>query len=194
MSDVAAVLPDYLGVALLAIGGLWAYRKFLHQRQGEPATDIDVDLEFLGIQADAHIVQVTANLENRSLVRHRYKDFTVTIRYLIAKDGVVDGDARINYQLHCPETIDSRIGGQVRHFANANYINPRQRFHHRYVTYLPAEATFAWVQCEFTFDITGVSSWWARKRHPGPLVMNSQRIRRVPSCDAPCRCDRGVVI
>src|SRR4051812_39175641 len=137
MSDVVTILPDYIGVALLLIGGLWVYFTFLHQRQGEPATDIDVDLDFVGIQADQHIVQVTAALENRSFVRHRYKDFILTIRYLTREDGVVDGDALINYQLNCPRTIDSRIGGEKRYFANTNYINPRQLFRHRYVTYLP---------------------------------------------------------
>jgi len=197
MSDVAAVLPDYIGIALLAIGGLWAYRKFLHQRQGEPATDIDVDLEFVGTQADAHIVQVTASLENRSLVRHRYRGFTVTIRYLTVEDGVTDGDAQIGYQLHCPRTIDSRIEGHERHFANASYINPRQRFRHRYITYLPAEATYAWVQCRFTYVFTGIRAWWGRQRDAGPVVTNSQRIYRVPAsacCGHPCRCGRGVVI
>lgn len=194
MTDIAAVLPDYLGVVLVAIGGLWAYRKFLYQRQGEPATDMDVDLEFVGTQADGHIVQVTTRLENQSLVRHRYKDFTVTIRYLTAEDGVVDGDARINYQLHCPRTIDGRIGGQERYFANASYINPRQRFHHRYVTFLPADATFAWVQCAFTFDFTGRWSRWASTRQTRTVVCNSQRIRRVPRSGHPCCGEGGVVL
>ena len=103
-----------------------------------------MDLGFLGTQTGAHIVQVTASLENRSLVRHRYKDFTMTIRYLTAEDDVVDGNARISYQLLCPRTIESRIGGQERHFA--------------YVTYLSADATFAWVQCEFTYVFTGIRS------------------------------------
>ncbi|WP_138733375.1 hypothetical protein [Modestobacter excelsi] len=194
MSDVATILPAYIGVALLLIGGAWAYFTFLHQRQGEPATDIDVDLEFIGTQAEQHIIQVTADLENRSLVRHRYQDFILTIRYLTREDGVVDGDAPLNYQLNCPRTIDSRIGGEKRYFANPSYINPRQRFRHRYVTYLPHDATFAWVQCRFTYDHTGLWSRWARAHHRDSVVTNSQRIRRVPQCGDPCRCDRGVVL
>ena len=199
MSDIAALLSDYIGVAVLLIGGLWAYRKFLDERQGKPATDIDVDLEFVGIQSGEHVVQVTASLENRSLVRHRYKDFTVTIRYLTAEDDVADGDARVNYQLDCRRTIDSRIGEQKRYFANASYINPKQRFRHRYITYLSSNATFAWVQCRFTYDFTGIRSWWPRNRHAAPVGMNSPKIYRVPApgaanCGHPCRCRRGVVI
>lgn len=197
MSDIAALLPRYVTVAVLLIGGLWAYWRFFYERQGEPATDVEVDLEFVGVQAGNHIVQVTATLENRSLVRHRYKDFSVTIRYLTAEDEVADGDAGVHYQLNCPRTIDSRIGGQRRYFANASYINPKQRFRHRYVTFLPCDATFAWTQCRFTYVFSRSRSWWGGKRRREPVVTNSQRFYRVPeaACRGPqCRCGRGLVI
>ena len=108
-----------------------------------------MDLEFVGLQDDKWVVQVTAILENRSLIRVKYEDFQVTLRYLLMNDTVEDGDSRLAYQLHFPRTIDERIGGAKRMFANAEYINPRQEFKHRYITYLPADATFVWVQCKF---------------------------------------------
>src|SRR4051812_4336176 len=103
MSDLPALALDYIQTAAIVVGGLWAYRKFLHERHDEPATDIDVDLEFVGTQAGQHIVQVTAALQNKSLVRHSYRNFSVSIRYLTSEDPLADGGPRLHYQLLCPK-------------------------------------------------------------------------------------------
>jgi hypothetical protein len=67
----------------------------------------------------------------------------------------------------CPRA-DQRLGGEKRFFSNVEYINPKQEFRHRYVTFIPAEATFVWVQTKFFFQLDG------REK------CDSQRIFRVP--------------
>lgn len=69
-------------------------------------------------------------------------------------DELVDGDDTLFHQLRFPHTIDERIAGRPRFFANSEYINPRQRFQHRYETFVPCEATFVRVHCRFTLGIT----------------------------------------
>jgi hypothetical protein len=171
MSDINifSLLPSYIQAFALIAAGVWAYRKFIYQRANEPATDIDIDLKFVGIQDDKWIIEITSFLKNQSLVRHEYKDFQVSIRYLLPEDKVEDGDLKILYQLKFSRSIDERINGGKRFFGNVEYINPRQEFRHRYITHIPINATFVWVQCRFLFKI--------RKE----TKMNSQRIFRVPS-------------
>jgi hypothetical protein len=113
-------------------------------------------------------VQVTATLTNKSQVRLEYKDFQVTLRYLLADDPIEDGDEKVGHQLRSSRTIDERIPGKKRFFANSVFINPKQEFRHRYVTFLPADATFAWVQCKYVYDLG---------RHT--YKTNTQRIFRV---------------
>jgi hypothetical protein len=122
-------------------------------------------------------------LANKSQVRLRYEEFQITARYLLPEDKVEDGDHRIHHQLQFPRNIDQRIGGEKRYFSNAEYINPKQLFRHRYVTFIPGEATFLWVQTKFFFDLKG------REK------CDSQKILRVPeselSCSAEPRSDRS---
>lgn len=164
--EIVSSLVQSVGL-LLAAG--WAYWKFILQREAEPATDIDVDLAFVGIQKKHWIIQVTATLANKSQVRLEYKDFQVVVRYLLADEPIEDGDEKVGYQLRAELTIDQRISGRERFFSNSVFINPKQEFRHRYVTFLPDNATFAWVQCKYFHSLGGQT-----------YKTNTQRIFRVP--------------
>jgi hypothetical protein len=189
--NILEKLPDYIQAFAILIGGGWVYWKFIYQRQKEPATDIDIDVRFVGTQNEKWIIEVTCSLENKSLVRHTYRDFQLTVRYLLAGDEVEDGPKELQYQLKFPRTIDIRLnegnveGKKKRYFAgvdvsqkNQNYINPKQSFRHRYITWVPADATFVWIQCKFCFD-SGRNKL---------QKVNSQKIYRVPA-----RSEQGVV-
>lgn len=148
-------VPDYITAIAIVVGGAWAYARYFHERSDEPATDIDVDVSFIGVHHDACLIEVDVTLENKSLVRHYYHDFRMDMRYLLPSDPVVDGDVRLAYQVCFPHSIDARLGeGVKRYFPNAEYINPRQTFHQRYVTFVPTNALFIRVHCVFTLDET----------------------------------------
>jgi hypothetical protein len=171
-ASVASLLPSYFQAIAILIAGGWAYWKFVRQSSNEPATDIDIDVKFVGIQKDKWVIEITSFLKNQSLVRHKYKDFQVSVRYLLPEEEIEDGPENIAYQLKCSKSIDQRLGqGKKRFFSNADYINPKQEFRHRYITYVPANATFVWIQCKFFFD------------RGKEVKVNSQRIFRVPTSE-----------
>ena len=93
----------------------------------------------------------------------------MTVRYIHQDDKIEDGGEEILYQLKVSRKIDERINGNKRFFANVNYLNPKQEFKHRYVTFVPVGATFVWVQCKFFFTLREA------------MKVNSQRIFRVPA-------------
>jgi hypothetical protein len=179
------LIPTYVQATALVVAGLWAYWRFFHQRGDEPATDIEVDARFVGRQGDHYMVEVTATLENKSFVRHRYRQFRMNLRYLRTGDELVDGAESVHHQVVFPHSIDERIDGRKRLFANAAYINPRQRFHHRYETFVPSDATFIRVHCRFEFEVTGPRAWrQSLRRHPSePTKVDSQKVFRVPCID-----------
>ena len=169
IKTVFDIVESGVKIAAIVIGGGWTYWKFVIQRANEPATDLDIDVNFVGKQDAKWIVEITVTLENKSQVRLRYQEFQITARYLLSGDKVEDGDGeKINYQLSAPRTIDDRIGGKRRLFSNVEYINPKQVFRQRYITYIPGDAAFLWIQTKFFFRLKG------REK------VNSQRIFRVP--------------
>ncbi len=151
------------------IAAIWGYWRFLYHRTHEPALDIDIEVEFVGTQDDKWIIEVTTFLMNKSLVRVKYHDLQISVRYFVDDDPIVDGGAKILYQLECSRSIDERIEGNKRYFGNAEYINPNQEFRHRYITYVPIAATFVWTQAKLFFKIA--------KKHK----VNTQRIFKVPA-------------
>jgi hypothetical protein len=174
--SVAELIPEYLQAVAIVLAGLWAYWRFFYQQNHEPATDIYIDVERIGLQAGCQILEVTATLENKSLVKHKYEDFRMTMRYLLAEDQVKDGGAEHNYQLYFPHSIDERIGRR-RYFANVAYINPRQRFHHRYETFVPVDATAVWVHCKFAFRKRGAFRGWRETHGDEDLIyVDAQKV------------------
>ena len=111
--SVAELIPEYLQAVAIVLAGLWAYWRFFYQQNHEPATDIGIKVERIGLQAGCQILEVTATLENKSLVKHKYEDFRMNMRYLLADDPVRDGGSEHNYQLYFPHSIDERIKKSV---------------------------------------------------------------------------------
>jgi hypothetical protein len=163
------IVESGVKVAAILIGGSWTYWKFVIQRSSEPATDIDTNVTFVGKQDAKWIIQITVTLENKSEVRLEYKDFQIVARYFLPDDKITDSThPKVMYQLDAPRTIDERIGSK-RFFSNVEYINPKQVFRQRYITYLPGDATFVWIQTKFFFTLKKLQ------------MVNSQKIFRVPN-------------
>ncbi len=173
---ILAAITLAFSLAFSAMSGVWIAWQFLIKRKGDPGAELQVELEFVGKQDGKWLVEIIALVTNRGFVRHWYQDFRVAVRYLLPNDQITDGDARINYQLCCTRTIDERIDGKRRYFANAMYIDPRLTFRHSYVTFVPSEATIVWVQCSFQFP--GRRAWFAWTKQME--TKNVQRLFKVP--------------
>jgi hypothetical protein len=153
------------------VAAVWVAAQFFIRREIVPGADLELDVAFAGRQDGQLLIEISATLANRGVVRHRYSDFRVVARYILPDDAIADGDERLHYQVHFPHTIDSRIGRVHRTFANASYIDPRLTFRHRYVTFVPVTATFVLVQCSLRY-----SSPWKKTSE----VKNVQRLFCVP--------------
>jgi hypothetical protein len=184
---------DHLWAVLAVLASAaWGYWLFRVRRDPEPAGELQIDVDFVGQQDLKWLLEVSGTLTNKSLVRHKYQDFQVVIRYLLPDDKIEDGGAKVNYQLLCPRVIDERIDKQPRFFANAEYINPRLTFRHSYVTFIPEKATFIWVQCKLRYPMHGRWLGWKKELQ----TKNAQRFFKVPgdkvgSVDSPpgARCN-----
>ena len=162
-------------IATLISAG-WLLWLFIVKREAEPSAELDFDLKFVGSQDAKWLVEVLARLCNKGSVRLWYDDFEVVVRYLLPDDKVLDGTEKIFYQLECKRTINERIGNVPRKFSNASYIDPKLTFQHSYITFLPENATFVWVQLRMRFHRWDIYRPWKRDLQK----KNIQRLFKVP--------------
>jgi len=171
------ILKAAASVLVVVVPAGWILWLFLIRREAEPGAELDLDVDFVGKQDGKWLIEVVAKITNRAGVRHWYHQFRVVVRYILPEDDVTDGVERLNYQLYCKRSIDSRIDGRQRYFSNASYIDPRLTFRHSYVTFVPAEATFVWVQLKLVFPRRNGWQPWKKVEE----VKNSQRLFKVPA-------------
>ncbi len=174
-------LISVLQYLALIVSAAWIYRLYLIRREGEPGGELEINVDFVGKQNAKWLIEVSAILTNKSFVRHKYENFQVVVRFLkpedIIEDRIPDHNKKpTNYQINCPRTIDERIDGKKRYFSNAEYINPRLSFRHSYITFVPEEATFIWVQCKLQFYTK--PHWLAWKNNKEKK--NAQKLFKVP--------------
>jgi hypothetical protein len=159
-----------------AVPAAWILFRFLLRREAEPGAELNLDVDFVGRQDGQWLIEVVAKLTNKGAVRHEYSEFRVVVRYLLPGEKITDGPDKTNYQLLCNSTINDRIGGRARYYANASFIDPGLTFRHSYVTFVPENATFLLVQLKLVF--TRRDSWRPWKKIEE--TKNTQRLIAVP--------------
>lgn len=165
--NVEAVATWLFGIA----AAVWVVTQFLLRRESAPGAELELHVDFVARQQGQFLIEISATLANRGFVQQRYGDFRLVVRYLMPDDPIADGGERLFHQVRFPHTIDERIGGARRIFANAQYIDPRLTFRHSYVTFIPADATCVLVQGSLKF-----SGFLSSKKQ----TKNAQRLLRVP--------------
>ncbi len=152
-------------VAIL-LGGLWAYWKFVIQREREPRAEFDVTGEFLGVQDGKWLLEISARLNNKGQVRHLMKNATMNIRYLTAADPILESQEKGHFkQVSFPHSIGRRTVWWD------SYIDPGLEFRNSYLAWVPAEATYILLLCNFQYD-KGV--WPAQRILKVPSLTNSE--------------------
>jgi hypothetical protein len=152
LAKLFALIQAVATTIALVIAGIWAYTKFIYRREKEPRAEFTIDLEFVGIQGNEWLVEVSAYVENKGLVRHPVRNFKVALRYLCATDKVTDGEENIKFQVMFPHSINERIGKRERLLWKETHIDPGLRYRNSYVTFLPVEATFVLLHGSFEYE------------------------------------------
>ncbi len=107
------VVQSLVTIVAIVVGGIWAYTKFIYRREKEPRAEFSVDLDFIGTQGNSWLVEVSAYVENKGLVRHPVRNFKLRLRYLCDDDQVIDGEENLKFQVLFPHSINERIGNLI---------------------------------------------------------------------------------
>jgi hypothetical protein len=147
ISDIVQMISAILSPMAIVIAGLWAFWRFIIQKEREPRAEFDLTAEFLGLQNGKWVVEISAHLANRGKVRHMMKDATLNVRYLKATDPVVESQVDGHFgQVEFPHSIGRRKIWQD------SFIDPGLAFRNSYLTWVPADATYILLLCKFEYE------------------------------------------
>lgn len=160
--EALAALATTLGILA---AGIWAVWRFGLEKEREPRAEFDITAEFLGLQDGKWLLEVNGCLANRGKVRHLMKNATLNIRYLTAADRATESETEGHFrQVDFPHAIGRRK------IWWDSYIDPGLEFRNSYLAWVPAEAKYILVLCQFEYN---------RGKWP------AQRVLKVPESPMP---------
>ena len=123
-------------VALL-VAAVWAWFKFVRQRENHPLIDFSADIKFHEKLGNWWIVELVAFIENKGKVQHRIKDFDFDLASLSASDRVTTSED-FGGQVYFPHLIAK---GSFRPKKYGEFfIEPGLKNKYSYITRVPADA------------------------------------------------------
>jgi hypothetical protein len=140
-----SIIQATINVLALIVAGAWAYAR----RVREPRAEFKIDLDFVGKQDKYWLVEASAYVENKGLVRYSIRDMRIRLRYLTKEDKVEEGGEAIRHQILFPHSID--VDGFKRYMEKQTYVNPNLQYRYSYITRVPQEATFVLVHCKLKY-------------------------------------------
>lgn len=143
------VIKDAVTALAVLVGGGWAVAKFILRREAHPKVQFDLDLNVIGRFDSKVVIELTAIIENKGLVRHAVSEFTFSLLHLPGSVTITDGDERIEGQVEFMPLIKKRswLGkNDVYTFVDPGVI---QRY--SYITHLPVDAALALLHSRFRY-------------------------------------------
>jgi hypothetical protein len=137
---VQAVVSIFTLIVVLA-GGVWAYFRFVRQREHALRFEFTVNVVFVGTQGNDWLVEMEALVANKGLVRHDLKNLQFGLKYLDPNDPVVAGGDDINGQIEIPRR--GAKGSWFPKWWGHTFIEPGITARYSYVTTIPRAASFA---------------------------------------------------
>lgn len=140
-------LSSLATVVALAIGGAWAYRRFIRTREACPKIEFTVDAGFVHKQNGFWIIELLACIENKGLVQHRISQFTFRLRYTLASDPVVGQSA---FLVDVPHV--AARGSWLPEGWQSTFVEPGIRTRYSCLAAVPDDATTVLIHGKFYYD------------------------------------------
>jgi hypothetical protein len=84
--NLTASIQSIITSVALVGGGIWAYWRFVLNRESAQKVDVDIDVTFVIKQGDNWIVEGVALVNNPGNVRLDFKEFTYELHYALLSD------------------------------------------------------------------------------------------------------------
>lgn len=134
-------------IAIIA-AGIWAYFRFVRQRENSALIDFSVDVNFILKKDGWWIIELIAYVENKGRVQHRIKEFTFELASLDINHSV-DLAPEFGNQVYFPNEIakGSFLPSSCTYF----FVEPGLKNKYSYVSRVQAEAELLMMHSFFKY-------------------------------------------
>lgn len=134
-------------VALL-VAAIWAYFRFIRQRENYPFIDFTVDITFHKRIGNWWIVELVAYIENKGKVQHKLDYFKFDLFSLNDSDKITTSK-EIGGQVYFPNKLaeSSFLPQKTKYF----FIEPGSKNKYSYITRVPVEAEIVILHSWFNY-------------------------------------------
>lgn len=136
------VTKNIAEVFAIVIGGIWVYWKFFLNRENESKIELDLDIKIVGKAENVIILELSAVLNNKGLVRHTIDNFSFDFLYLSSSDKMSKENPLIDYQLYFPNKVFESSQWVSKNWYQA-FVDAGVSRKFSHITFLPADSTYA---------------------------------------------------
>ncbi len=166
--DIIAASVTTLAVI---IGGLWALRRYVFQKEGFPRVEFFVDADFVGIHQDEWVIEILGLLKNQGSVPHRIKGLRFSVRTILDSDPIQDAE-KTRWQLDFPHKIKEGSWTPT-DTKSPMVIMPGISLRYSYQYHIPISARFLLIQGTLNYD------------EHGNLEHRADKVLKVPKQEKP---------
>jgi hypothetical protein len=156
--SVVTIIKEGVTTFGVVFGGIWAYRRFGTRREGHPKIEFTLDAKALGVVDDKMLVEVSAILENKGLVRHEISDFTFSLYTLPSKGEIRTDDAKLQGQVrfnkeewNCPDEGPKTKRSWISERFGSTFVDPGVTQRYTYIASVPSDTAFVLLRSEFKY-------------------------------------------
>ena len=144
--NLADSISSIATTSTVFIGGVWAYLRFVRNREAHPKIEFSVDVEFVQRQDGYWIVEAVALVDNKGLVRHNILKFNFSIRYLKAGDPV---EPDTKFLVAMPHSVAK--GTWLPDGWGDSFVEPGVKTRYSAIARIPVEATTVLIHGKFFY-------------------------------------------
>ena len=159
MKEIVEIIESLAKTIGLVVGAIWIYFRFIRTRENHPKIEFSVSIRLLGRQDNKILIEITADVENKGLVRHWINNFTCDVLILQSNDLVIHGDKRINHQLLFEKYNPIKLDNENRQKRIVwipkdwyeSFIDAGIKQQYTYLTAVPETTTFISIYSQFYY-------------------------------------------
>ena len=147
-SDLFSGILSIVTTLAIVAGGIWAYYRFVRQREGVPIIQFSADIAFVDERPDGWIVELLSFVENKGKAQHRFKDFVFDLRALNHTDAVTRSDIH-NGQVEFPDLVS--CGSWLPKHMTDFFVDPGVTAKYSHLTFVSKKAATLVLHSRFSY-------------------------------------------
>jgi hypothetical protein len=183
--EITQIVQALVTTIALAVGGGWAYRRYVLEQAKYSHIQTSADINFIGKQGDHWIIEIIGCLENKGKVQHTIETFEFDLNALFLRD-IVDRSDQWGGQVNFPREL-ARGSFKPKGFEHF-FVGPGVQAKYSHITNVPSQARFLILHCWFHYKDRPGSS------HTMEKTVCVPRDEPVPPAKGPDRHDQGSAI